>query len=411
MKKSLFIVALGAMVLTSCAQDEVIQVNQDAVSFSVVAENAGRGAVTTTDNIDNFMVKAFNVDASGFNTTVFMNNMEVYRVKDSGTWSDWTYNSTKFWPTSGAINFYSYSPADLNEKDFATVTINPTQGSNGSTSNLGAQTIQYTVPTKCSEQIDVLYALNTGMSKANKNVAVNFRHALSQIVFHAKNIKEDLIVEIEGVRVVNVKYSGTLTWPAVATTVQTALDANGDLVDNGTDTETSDSWGTWALGATTESFAADMLNTSATLNGVVAKTLSKTTSPLLLMPQTLAPATIVDNKMNFDGAYFAINCKIWSVENGVNTLLWPATDTYAEVAIPVSSPDKKAGEPVWKQGRRYVYTFVFGEGAGYIGEGQDNEGEPVLVPVTFTVTVDQFQTAKELVDMNTGNDAVTGTQP
>ena len=410
MKKSLFFVALCALALTSCSQDEVIQVNQDAVSFSVVADNTSRGTVETTDDIDDFMVKAFNVGDNEFNTTVFMNNMEVYRVKDNGAWSDWTYNSTKFWPNAGAINFYSYSPADLNDKSFATVTIEPTIGSNGSTSNLGAQTIKYTVPTTCGEQIDVLYALNTGLTKADKNVGVNFRHALSQVVFNAKNIKEDLKVEIEGVRVVNVKNDGTLTWPAVATTVQTALDANGDEVDNGSDTE-GDSWGTWALESTTESFAADMLNPSATLTGVVAKTLSKTTSPLLLMPQTLAPATIVDNKMNFDGAYFAINCKIWSVENGVETLLWPATDTYAEVAIPVSSPDKKVGEPVWKQGRRYVYTFVFGEGAGYIGEGQVNEGEPVLVPVTFTVTVDKFQTAKESVDMNTGNDAVTGTQP
>ena len=411
MKKSLFYVALGAMVLTSCAQDEVLDTQKDAVQFSVVADKASRGEVTTTDNIDNFMVKAFNVDANGFNTSVFMDNMEVYRTKTEGTWSDWTYNSTKFWPNKGAINFYSYSPADLNDKSFATVNIENTVGSNGSTSNLGAQTIEYTVPAVCADQIDVLYALNTNMTKANPNVGVNFRHALSQVVFHAKNIKEDLIVEIEGVRVVYVKNSGTFTWPAVATTTQTALDANGDVDDIGSDTE-GESWGTWAVvNDPTHAFAADMLNASATLDGVVAKTLSKTTSPLLLMPQTLAPATIVDNKMNFDGAYFAINCKIWSVESGVKTLLWPATDDFAEVAIPVSSPDKVEGTPVWKQGRRYVYTFVFGEGAGYIGEDLENEGEPVLVPVTFTVTVDMFQTAKELVDMNTGNGAVTGTQP
>ena len=114
MKKSLFFVALGALALTSCSQDEVIQVNQDAVSFSVVADNTSRGTVETTDDIDDFMVKAFNIDANGINTTVFMDNMKVYRTNDSGTWSDWTYDSTKFWPNSGEINFYSYSPADLN---------------------------------------------------------------------------------------------------------------------------------------------------------------------------------------------------------------------------------------------------------------------------------------------------------
>ena len=98
----------------------------------------------------------------------------------------------------------------------------------------------------------------------------------------------------------------------------------------------------------------------------------------------------------------------------------------------MSSPDKVVGKSVWKQGRRYVYTFVFGQGAGYIGPNGENApadpdapeaggntntadpnepGDPVLVPVTFTVTVDMFQTAEEAIDMNTGNDAVTGTNP
>lgn len=454
MKKSLFFVALGALALTSCSQDEVIQVNQDAVSFSVVADNTSRGTVETTDDIDDFMVKAFNIDANGINTTVFMDNMKVYRTKDGGTWSDWTYGSTKFWPNSGEINFYSYSPANLNEKDFATVTINPTQGSNGSTSNLGAQTIQYTVPTKCSEQIDVLYALNTGMSKANKNVAVNFRHALSQIVFQAKNIKKDLKVVIKGVRVVNLKNSATFTWPAVATTVQTAIDANGDVVDNGIDTE-GDSWGTW------DSYATDYVShpadiTEATLaygdDAGEVSTLTTDGNPLLLLPQQIYPATIdkENNFMKFEAgkSFFVIDCVIFNVEQtGVDassnpiyteTQLWPATaDATAEVAIPVSSPDKVVNADssisyFWKQGRRYVYTFVFGQGAGYIGPNGENAptdpdapeaggntntadpnepGDPVLVPVTFTVTVDMFQTAKESIDMNTGNDAVTGTQP
>ena len=50
-------------------------------------------------------------------------------------------------------------------------------------------------------------------------------------------------------------------------------------------------------------------------------------------------------------------------------------------------------EQVWKQGKRYVYTLIFGEGGGFNPENPDPENpdpEPVLVPITFDVTVDDF---------------------
>jgi hypothetical protein len=49
-----------------------------------------------------------------------------------------------------------------------------------------------------------------------------------------------------------------------------------------------------------------------------------------------------------------------------------------EVAIPAAFD--------WKEGKKYVYTFVFGEGNG----GYTPGGDPVLAPVTFNVTVDDF---------------------
>lgn len=412
MKKSLFFVALGAMALTSCSQDEVKHVNQDAVTFSVVADNASRGTMITTETIKEFNVTAYLQEeftspsgAYTANGKVFMDAMNVTK-DENGNWSP---NVTKFWPTEGAINFYSYAPLTI---------------ASGVNFAVDKQTIAYEVPTTCADQQDVLYAFNSGLTKADKNVPVNFRHALSQIQFQAKNTKADLEVEIVDVRVVNVKNSGVLTMPKIQTS---SFLYNADPMVN-RDTETDDTWGKWNLDAAVlKSYPADMLNETTTLTGVVAKTLSKTTSPLLLMPQVLSPATIADNYMTFDGAFFAIKCKIYSIEDGSKTLLWPKSDGYAEVAIPVTSPDKNAeGKPMWKQGKKYVYTFVFGEGAGYIGPdgiepdpsdpGVDpvdpngpntvdpNEpGDPVLVPVTFTVTVDMFQTAKEAVDMNTGN--------
>ena len=46
-----------------------------------------------------------------------------------------------------------------------------------------------------------------------------------------------------------------------------------------------------------------------------------------------------------------------------------------------------------KAGKRYVYTLIFGEGGGFNPENPDPENpdpEPVLVPITFDVTVDNF---------------------
>lgn len=424
MKKSLFIVALGVLALTSCSQDEVLDVQKDAVQFSVVADKASRGKVTTTDNITNFMVNAFKADVT--TGGVVTGNLDQFFMKDvkvSGSNTTvWSYDFTKFWPTTDKINFYSYSPASLTGVSIAS----------------DVQTITHTVSTTCGNQIDILYALNNGLGKADGEVKVNFRHALAQIVFQAENSKSDLEVVIGGVRIVNVKNSGTFSWPTASTNNPNYTETeNGGTGDTSSDTQLDASWGTWALTDAYVSHPADIEQQTLTGETADAVALTKDVDPLLVMPQTFIPATVENKFMTIEQGktFFAISCKIYSIENGTTkTLLWPSTDGFAEVVIPATSPDKIDAKDAWKQGRKYVYTFKFGEGAGYIGEGgvtpgtpddpdapstdqpandpsnPNQSGDPVLVPVTFTVTVDQFQNVQEDTDMNTGN-AVTGTNP
>ena len=412
MKKSLFIVALGVLALTSCSQDEVLDVQKDAVQFSVVADKASRGEVTTTATIDNFMVNAFVAgNPTGNLDQFFMKNVVVTGNNTEG----WSYDFTKFWPTTDKINFYSYSPSDLTGVSIAST----------------AQTIEHKVSTTCAKQIDVLYALNNGLGKADGEVKVNFRHALAQIVFQAENSKSDLEVVIDGVRIVNVKNSGTFSWPTASTNNPNYTETeNGGTGDAGKDTQLDASWGTWALQDPYVSHPADITQQILTGETAAAVALTKAADPLLVMPQTFIPATVEDKFMTIEAGktFFAISCKIYSIENSTTkTLLWPSTDGFAEVVIPATSPDKIDAKDAWKQGRKYVYTFKFGDGAGYIGEGgvtpstpadpdapstdkpandpsdPNQSGDPVLVPVTFTVTVDQFQTVQQDTDMNTGN--------
>ena len=83
-------------------------------------------------------------------------------------------------------------------------------------------------------------------------------------------------------------------------------------------------------------------------------------------------------------AYLALKCNIWNVAAGngtedTNIKLWDGSSKYIAVLL---DQDTK-----WEPGKRYVYTFVFTKkGNG----GIDPDGEPVLTPITLSVTVDDF---------------------
>ena len=351
--------ALSALSLTACVNDETIEVNRgDEVAFRAVAGHATRTEATTTATIKEFKVWGFHENEGV--TKTFMDAVAVNRINDS-----WTYSPTQFWPEAGTIDFFSVSPGATTVKMDKTTKTIP----------------DFTVLSEVDDQIDLLYAANYDCSKEANGVSgveVNFRHALSQIVFQAKNINSKLEIQIGGVEVQNVIDGGTLTFPTQTT--------SPNLTGTDHDTETDDSWGEWTLGTNESHFAADFSSkTIKESSGTVL--LTPKGGELLLMPQTLTawvPGT------STEGNRFVIDCKIWNVEGKDKVLLYPASDdAYGKVAIPVDG--------TWKQGKRYVYTFIFGEGAGYNPE----TGESVFAEIEYDVTVDDFQEGDQTdVDMD-----------
>ena len=351
--------ALSALSLTACVNDETIEVNRgDEVAFRAVAGHATRTEATTTATIKEFKVWGFHENEGV--TKTFMDAVAVNRINDS-----WTYSPTQFWPEAGTIDFFSVSPGATTVKMDKTTKTIP----------------DFTVLSEVDDQIDLLYAANYDCSKEANGVSgveVNFRHALSQIVFRAKNINSKLEIQIGGVEVQNVIDGGTLTFPTQTT--------SPNLTGTDHDTETDDSWGEWTLGTNESHFAADFSSkTIKESSGTVL--LTPKGGELLLMPQTLTawvPGT------STEGNRFVIDCKIWNVEGKDKVLLYPASDdAYGKVAIPVDG--------TWKQGKRYVYTFIFGEGAGYNPE----TGESVFAEIEYDVTVDDFQEGDQTdVDMD-----------
>ena len=103
-------------------------------------------------------------------------------------------------------------------------------------------------------------------------------------------------------------------------------------------------------------------------------------------------------------SYFLVKCAIWNVagdayENG-DVVVWGDESTgtleTAWAAIPAAFE--------WAPGDKYIYTFIFGEGGGYI-PGDNPDPDPTLIPVTFEVSVDDFVVVENDVDLEPGTGA------
>ena len=377
MKSKYLAVALSAVALVACNNEDVLEVNQGrGISFQVATEASTRAQATTTSTIDNFKVWGFT------DGKTLMNGLEVSKDGD-----DWTYDGTIFWPATD-VDFYSVSPA---ENCGGTVSITK-----------DAQKITgFTVNTDQSKQVDLLYAVNKGEKKADhaegsKPVNINFRHALSQIVFKAKNTNENLKVIVKGVKIANIKKKGDFTYPTSATTDNVASESGSITWDTPTDATT---------------FSAGMDANGVTLNGKVETAVDLTTTTgenanktytgaLFMIPQALTPwnpETTGALSQTNTGVYFLLNCQILSGTDK-NIQVWPsdADETFAEIAVPAETL-------TWEQGKKYVYTFIFGEGAGY-EPGENPNPDPTLVGIDFDVTVDTFiaVTPDQDIDMGTG---------
>lgn len=363
MKKSLFIMALGAIALTSCSQDEIIEVQKDAISFAVFTENTSRATPTTASDISSFKVYGYVGDAT---------YIDGLTATKSG--SNFTVGDGYYWPQA-AVDFYClHSTSDLSLVK--------------ETKTLSAD---YTVNSTHAD--DLLYSVLMNQSKPAGGVAtLNFRHALSMIQFKVASLGTyGLNVEVSKIALKNVKQTGKYTLPYVTTSPwldkpATDTDANHDQAG---DVDTG-SRGTWTLGNTLANYEWENMSLSADASSGDA-TSTSSSDAFFLMPQEFTSATPADVTDNADwsNAFFEITCKI--KKNDV--LLYEGN-----VAIPAASTDvvnADAKTYKWKEGYKYLYTMTFGKGGGYV-PGTD---DPVLVPVDFTITVDQFQNTAEQISV------------
>lgn len=364
------------LALASCSNDELTSVNRDGdeIAFSVVTNSATRAADVYCNNNK---PSGFEVWAT-YDGATYINGDQITYNENNSKWENTS--GTRYWP-DGEVSFFAH--------------VNAGDAFNW---NEGQPKIEdFTVETDVATQQDLLYAVKTASKGTDGKAELNFRHALSQIVFQAKNTNPNLYVEISGVSVCKVNNQGTFTYPTDDTS-----DKVGEHNGSGSIDYDSQNWGIWSTSGTQKydvTFNPVALNGNKTATAVSLTSANQTDKEfngqaMLLLPQTSTKWDVGTNATtgkpeNQTGTYFLVKCRIYNVAGNVvdtekDVCLWGENGA-ENVAIPVALN--------WEQGKKYIYTFVFGEGNGGYDPDPDTpdpDPTPVLVPITFEVTVDDF---------------------
>ncbi|MBE6214517.1 MAG: fimbrillin family protein [Rikenellaceae bacterium] len=378
--RKIFIAALAAVAMVSCAKDEAIEINNgEAIGFAATTGRTTRAATIDSYNEFNmFRVWGFHKADATAAETALMTNILVEKNQDGK--GEWRYGDSYFWPTVGTCDFYGIYPTT---DDVATSPI---------TVDMANKTVSYDIYTGNMmdwNPTDWVYAVNVDEARQTTKVPMNFRHAMSQIVFQVKNTNSRLKVTIpEGtIDLMCASQKGVYTLPSE----DTAIEANyADRV-----------MGSWVVADLSEGHGCYVwANIKGTvLDGVsecmVADFMAED-GAMITVPQTVAAYDYREDGDNEKQlAYFRMKVLIEQED----TEIWPGYSASALeevvkgqpywVAIPISA--------TWEEGKKYTYTLIFGNGAGIVPPGtpvppgeEIEPGDPILAPIRFTVTIDDI---------------------
>ena len=378
MKKST--VMLGAIfgaLLMGCSDEEIANVetsSRNAIGFNVLSNAAEtRATPTTPDNLKNtdFDVFAFTGDG-----TAFMGKVDtefghdgVNIVYNNGKWDYKNAGDLRYWPTE-PLDFYAFNPGTVSED----MMMNYMWEASGTVQKISYTCIDEYGANTGHANYDVMYAMAKGQTKDMNNgiVKFNFKHILSQVVFKAKTQYDNMQVDIDMIKIHNVKMGGFFTLPA-----------------------TADGTGSWSDPADLPSEVSGLgkftvvKDVNITVKSNTIATDISTTTPMLNRPQELTAwkvsETATKSKLEADNAkqcYLEIACKI----RQSGAYLLGSASEYKTIYVPFGD--------TWVAGKRHIYTLIF-------GGGYNDQGEAVLNPIQFDAeTTDWGNADKADKDVN-----------
>ena len=355
MKKSTVMLwAIFGALLMGCSDEEIANVetsSRNAIGFNVLSNAAETRATPTTPS--NLTSTDFDVFAFTADGTAFMGKADtefghdgVNIVYKDNKWDYKNANDLRYWP-SEALDFYAFNPGTVSENMMVFYSWEATKD---------VQKISYTCMDEYGSgtthaNYDVMYAMAKGQTKDMNNgiVKFNFKHILSQVVFKAKTQYDNMQVDIDVIKIHNFKFAGAFTLPAAA-----------------------DGTGSWSSSDLAFPHAFTVVkNANITVNSNTEATDITTNTPMLNIPQELTAwkvsETATKSKLEADNAkqcYLEIACKI----RQSGAYLLGSASEYKTIYVPFGD--------TWEQGKRHIYTLIF-------GGGYDDQGEAVLNPIQF----------------------------
>ena len=378
MKKST--VMLGAIfgaLLMGCSDEEIANVetsSRNAIGFNVLSNAAETRAIPTTP--DNLTSTDFDVFAFTTDGTAFMGKVDtdfghdgVNIVYNNGKWDYKNASDLRYWPTE-ALDFYAFNPGTVSED----MMMNYMWEASGTVQKISYTCIDEYGANTGHANYDVMYAMAKGQTKDMNNgiVKFNFKHILSQVVFKAKTQYDNMQVDINMIKIHNVKMGGFFTLPA-----------------------TADGTGSWSDPADLPSEVSGLgkftvvKDVNITVKSNTIATDISTTTPMLNRPQELTAwkvsETATKSKLEADNAkqcYLEIACKI----RQSGAYLLGSASEYKTIYVPFGD--------TWVAGKRHIYTLIF-------GGGYTDQGEAVLNPIQFDAeTTDWGNADKADKDVN-----------
>ena len=374
MKKNYWILAAAAVALAACSNDDTIAVNQgieeaNTINFSnTIVEGQTRAAGITTGNLLSFYVTANRGE------DIYFGEAPVQFAKDNTTDPVSYRSETKYyWPSEGKLDFYAFAPAT------------------GSTITRSDSTHFSVTPAAApASQEDFVYGVVRQQDKISggNGVALNFRHAMSNVIIQLKNTSTDKDVTVSNVAIGYILPTGAFA-PAFKTAAgsEVGFSTNGANISNVTAASETGYYiapGAWTASGDRTSYTQAATTTSYTSNTAV----TPLPADMILVPQTLVNPgaySAATAGSGYNGACITVQVKIQDKQghylagtaNNFVTAMWPIAATQ------------------WLPGHKYTYTLDLA-GGGYFPTNQENTDEnldPILknAEIFFlTPTVDEW---------------------
>ncbi len=402
--ESLSLAMIAAVLATSCANEELVDVNPDvqgnALHFSPMVGHS-RAIETTVNNLGDFAVVAKGIHPhGGVYTSYLIGGAKAGEKATKEGNSTWTLENSVYWPSSMEnVVFWAYTTSRV--VGTATTPILPNGVEFGFNESGTTPSISNFTPLKAdlsgadvagqwndgADQTDLLVSfVQQSRTTSASNVNLNFDHALSQITIKAQSkdklASDHRIVRIKGAWVVN-------------TNNKAVLSAGFEWDDDAKKATSNNKWtgsidGFSAYGSF---FKEPILLDNATQN----VTLLGSESSLMLVPQKLEKW---NKESKPTGAYILLLCRVELRHSGtahsgsaslddieiyegnhyhqqfpVNANQLYDASEYGFVCVPIESN--------WEMGKRYEYTLDIcgaATGAGIYPPDFSSEETDKLIP-------------------------------